>query len=98
MSTLDQWTDVVCADLGIDRPDPKVILDLAREVAHAVDRPAAPLTAYLAGVAVGRGLDPAEVIGRVIRLALDWAADHPESELPGSYGTADAVRHRPRSR
>ena len=60
MSTLEQWTAAAGAGLGLD-PGPlstaetKAVLDLARDVAHAVDRPAAPLTAYLLGVAVGRG-------------------------------------------
>lgn len=79
MSTLDQWTAAVCADLGVDRPDAKAILDLARDVAHAVDRPAAPLTAYLVGVAVGRGLDPQNAMARVRRLAADWPDDDAES-------------------
>lgn len=77
MSTLDQWTAAVCADLGVDRPDAKAILDLAREVAHAVDRPAAPLTAYLLGVAVGQGRDARDVMERVSRLAAGWPQDDP---------------------
>ena len=59
MSTLDQWTVAVCADLGLDpgaAADLRAVLDLTRDVAHGVARPAAPLTAYLVGVAVGRGL------------------------------------------
>jgi len=52
----------VCGELGLtgdavddQRAVTKVILDLARDAAHGVARPAAPLTAYLVGVAVGRG-------------------------------------------
>ena len=58
MSTMDQWTAAVCADLGLDpsSADLRAVLDLTRDVAHGVARPAAPLTAYLVGVAVGRGL------------------------------------------
>jgi hypothetical protein len=68
--TLDEWTDRVVAELGLDPAtvDTGAILDLAREVAHGVQRPAAPLTAYLVGVAVGRGLAPAEAFGRVTGL------------------------------
>src|SRR5437667_411643 len=56
MSTMDQWTAAVCADLGLDASaaDLRAVLDLTRDVAHGVARPAAPLTAYLVGVAVGR--------------------------------------------
>jgi hypothetical protein len=70
MSTLEQWTAAVCAGLGLDPAavDAKAVLDLAREVAHTVERPAAPLTSYLVGVAVGRGLPPAEAIRRVLAL------------------------------
>jgi Domain of unknown function (DUF6457) len=79
MSTLDEWTAAVRADLGLG-PDAletagtKALLDLAREVAHRVDRPAAPLTAYLVGVAVGRGLTLPDAAGRVGALAAGWAA------------------------
>jgi len=54
MSTMDQWTAAVCADLGLDpsSADLRAVLDLTRDVAHGVARPAAPLTAYLVGVAV----------------------------------------------
>ena len=77
MNALEQWTAAVCADLGLDpeTADATVILDLARDVAHSVDRPAAPLTAYLAGVAVGRGMDPATVTARIRSRARSWAAD-----------------------
>ena len=33
----------------------RTLLDLARDAAHEVERPAAPLTTFLVGVAVGRG-------------------------------------------
>ncbi|MHB2023858.1 MAG: DUF6457 domain-containing protein, partial [Mycobacteriales bacterium] len=53
MSTLEDWTDAVVSALGLpaEAVDRDLVLDLAREVAHGVARPAAPLTAYL----VGRG-------------------------------------------
>jgi hypothetical protein len=74
MNTLEQWTAVVCADLGLESGtvDMKAILDLARDVAHGVDRPAAPLTAYLVGVAVGRGLDARIAADRVVELVRTW--------------------------
>ncbi|HEX8008692.1 MAG TPA: DUF6457 domain-containing protein, partial [Trebonia sp.] len=55
MNTLEEWTSKVCADLEIpaDAVNRTMVLDLARDVAHGVARPAAPLTAYLVGVAVG---------------------------------------------
>ncbi|MGD0066337.1 MAG: DUF6457 domain-containing protein [Streptosporangiaceae bacterium] len=74
MNTLQEWTAAVCADLGLDpaSADSTAVLDLARDVAHGVARPAAPLTAYLVGVAVGRGLSLPEAAGRVTALAASW--------------------------
>jgi hypothetical protein len=48
------------------------VLDLARDVARGVARPAAPLTAYLLGVAVGRGLPMAQACARLSELAAGW--------------------------
>jgi len=72
MSTLEDWTAAVCAELGVNPPDTMLILDLAREVAHGVARPAAPLTTYLVGTAVGAGLDPATAVARVTAMAQGW--------------------------
>jgi hypothetical protein len=77
MSTLEQWTAAVCADLGLDpgSADTTTVLDLARDVAHGVARPAAPLTAYLVGLAVGRGLTLPDAAGRVQALAANWTEE-----------------------
>ena len=79
MSTMEQWTAAVCADLGLDpssadpsSADLRAVLDLTRDVAHGVARPAAPLTAYLVGVAVGRGLTLPDAAGRIAALAAGW--------------------------
>jgi Domain of unknown function (DUF6457) len=75
MSTLDSWTQAACAELGIDpaMADTHAVLDLARDVAHGVQRPAAPLTAYLLGVAVGRGADLHAAAASLRALAGGWA-------------------------
>jgi hypothetical protein len=44
VSRLDEWAQVVAEELGLTRPSTKDVLDLARDVAHGVERPAAPLT------------------------------------------------------
>lgn len=60
---LSQWTAVarqaLAADLGVDIPevDAQLLLDVAREAAHAVDRPAAPITTFLLGYAVAKAGD-----------------------------------------
>ena len=76
MNELDRWVEAAAAELGLDPGDvePKAVLDVARDVAHQVLRPAAPLTAYLLGVAVGRGADPAGAAARISSLALAWPA------------------------
>jgi hypothetical protein len=77
MSVLDTWIAATCEELGLTPADvdTKVVLDVARDVAHNVVRPGAPVTAYLMGLAVGRGADPADVSDRLTALALDWPGD-----------------------
>jgi hypothetical protein len=77
MSTLDDWTEALCAELGLDPGDvhQKTLLDLARVAAHSVDRPAAPLTTYVLGVAVGRGKPLEETAATIKELARGWPAD-----------------------
>jgi hypothetical protein len=72
MSTLEDWIAAVRTELGVDPVDTKLVLDLARDVAHGVARPAAPLTAYLLGLAVGRGADPRQAAATVAALAQSW--------------------------
>jgi len=74
MTALDDWIGRVCAELEIDDAGAQrnLVLDLARDVAHGVMRPAAPLTAYLVGIAVGRGADPAIAARTIAALARDW--------------------------
>jgi hypothetical protein len=76
MTTIDEWVGAACAELGLDPAEAAVptVLDLARDVAHQVLRPGAPVSAYLLGLAVGRGADPAEAAARLSRLAETWPA------------------------
>jgi hypothetical protein len=74
MTTMDRWVAAACAELELDPaelPAP-VVLELARDVAHQVLRPGAPLTTYLLGVAVGRGADPVLAAARLAALAEGW--------------------------
>jgi Domain of unknown function (DUF6457) len=82
MNTLEAWTEAVCAELGIDpaAADVTAVLDLARDVAHNVARPAAPLTAYLVGVAVGRGEAPDRATERIRELATRWPDSASEAD------------------
>jgi hypothetical protein len=76
MSTLDDWVAAVTMDLGLETPvDRALVLDLARDVAHGVARPAAPLTTFLLGLAVGAGADPRETAAKISALAEGWDPD-----------------------
>ena len=68
---MQEWVDAVRAALGVDVAlDIDAILDVARDAAHNVDRPAAPVTTYLLGAAVAAGADPAQASALVSELAL----------------------------
>ena len=56
MNVLQEWTRTVSQALGLDESqiDRDLILDLTKDVAHNVARPAAPLTAFLVGLAAGK--------------------------------------------
>lgn len=83
---LDEWIAAVRSELGIDADlDGQVyqdLLDLARDAAHGVARPAAPLTTFLVGFAAAQaGGSPeavAEALGKAQALAVDW----PKSPQP----------------
>jgi molybdopterin-guanine dinucleotide biosynthesis protein A len=67
------WIDAVCAELNVAADvDVDVILDVARVAAHNVQRPAAPVTTYLLGVAVAGGMDVSEAAAKILDLAGTW--------------------------
>lgn len=75
MSTLDDWVAAASDALGLTEPvDVALLLDLAREAAHAVARPAAPVTTYLLGLAVARGADADRASAMLTELAREWPA------------------------
>ncbi|MEU9033725.1 NTP transferase domain-containing protein [Streptomyces sp. NPDC048352] len=96
-SVLEHWITAAKNELGIDDlpVDVATLLDLARDAAHGVARPAAPLTTFLVGYAAARaeaaGADPAQAVAEASRkaadLALRWAAEaqppHPEETGSG---------------
>ena len=70
---MDEWITAVTAELGLDGDvDVDAVLDVAKDVAHQVQRPAAPVTTYLVGVAVGRGMSVADASATVRALANNW--------------------------
>ena len=85
MTALDEWIRAACEKLGIDPAEARtsVVLDLARDVAHQTVRPAAPVTAFLLGLAVGRGADPAATVATLSDLAAAHAAGRGGSPAAG---------------
>ncbi|GLW64994.1 hypothetical protein Arub01_32380 [Actinomadura rubrobrunea] len=71
---LEEWIKAVCQELGLDpgEVDRRLVLDLARDVAHGVARPGAPLTAFLLGLAVGRGASARDAAARITEMAEGW--------------------------
>ncbi|MER5683226.1 NTP transferase domain-containing protein [Streptomyces sp. NPDC002205] len=86
-TVLDEWITAVKNELGIELDvDTGVLLDLARDAAHGVARPAAPLTTFLVGYAAAKASDGgggpeavAEAARKATALALRWAD---EAETP----------------
>jgi len=70
---LAEWVAAACAEVGVDpgTVDIARVLDLARDVAHGVARPAAPVTAYIAGLAAAAG-DADDIVARLAARAADW--------------------------
>ena len=70
---MQAWIDAVCAELNVPS-DVKtdLILDVARVAAHNVERPAAPVTTFLLGILVGRGMDVTEAAAKIQDLAATW--------------------------
>ncbi|MFC9242991.1 DUF6457 domain-containing protein [Streptomyces sp. NPDC057136] len=82
-TVLDEWITAVKNELGIDLDvDTGLLLDLARDAAHGVARPAAPLTTFLVGYAAAKassGDGPeatadavADAVRKAAALALRW--------------------------
>ena len=70
---MQTWIDAVCAELDLP-PDANVdvILDVARVAAHSVERPAAPVTTFLLGMAVAGGMDLKQAAAKIQELAETW--------------------------
>jgi hypothetical protein len=86
---LDEWLAALAAEIGtedfaFDNNAIHTVLDLARDAAHEVARPAAPLTTFLVGVAVGRGDPLGAVAAKATALAMreHHTSDDDRSEPP----------------
>ncbi|AJF66092.1 NTP transferase domain-containing protein [Streptomyces vietnamensis] len=96
-TVLDEWITAVKNELGIELDvDTGVLLDLARDAAHGVARPAAPLTTFLVGYAAARaGTEGgpeavAEAARKAAALAQRWAAEQ-DGEQPAEQPAEKAT-------
>ncbi|WP_430868856.1 DUF6457 domain-containing protein [Demequina aurantiaca] len=80
---LESWVAALSVELGVDLDEVDVqgLLDVARDAAHSVTRPAAPLATFLVGYAAalnGGGVDAvAEASRKTSALALAWTEEMP---------------------
>ena len=70
---MKSWVDAVKKELSLDvSVDVEALLDIARVAAHTIERPAAPVTTYLLGIAVAHGFDFNEACQKIDALAKEW--------------------------
>ena len=79
---LDDWTTALARELGLDDAvDTALLLGLARDSARLVERPAAPLTTFMVGLAAGRAGGSAADVQRAVAvataLATSWSPAEP---------------------
>ncbi|WP_415947467.1 DUF6457 domain-containing protein [Streptomyces sp. KLOTTS4A1] len=88
---LDEWITAVKDELGLDLDvDTALLLDLARDAAHGVARPAAPLTTFLVGYAAARAGGGPEAVAEAGRKAVALAARWADEDRPdGDQARAD---------
>ena len=85
MNELEAWIAELGEVLGVDPSavDVNLLLDVARDAAHNVARPAAPLTTFMVGLAAGAKGGDAVAIRRAAELAQQLAvargSDEPEA-------------------
>ena len=78
--TMEKWVEALAAELDLDVTDVDVqaLLDVARDAAHSVVRPAAPVSTFLVGYAAGlraaAGDDIAPECAKASKLAAAWGA------------------------
>ena len=94
--TLHDWIDELCDALDIDAEfDESLVLDVARDAAHNVERPAAPITTYLLGYAAAiheAGPERLEQLaGAAIQLAEKWGGEDEQDLDDGDLEVAGDV-------
>ena len=72
---MDEWIEALARVLDLPADvDVPAVLDVAKDVAHNVERKAAPVSTFLLGVAVGGGMPASVAVERAHELAVGWSA------------------------
>jgi hypothetical protein len=75
------WTTALAEELGIDlEVDVPALLDVARDAAHSVARPAAPVTTFLIGYAAAAAGGGEAAVSDMCRRASALAASWPPGQ------------------
>jgi hypothetical protein len=95
---LDDWVTKLSQEIGVKSDDIAIseILDLARDAAHAVARPAAPITTFIVGYAAGMRGGGRETVAQAVREALAAiAAELPPADpsVVSSNGNGNGASH-----
>jgi Domain of unknown function (DUF6457) len=95
---LDEWVTKLSQEIGVKPDDIAIseILDLARDAAHAVARPAAPITTFIVGYAAGMRGGGRDTIAQTVREALAAiAAELPpaDASVISSNGNGNGASH-----
>ena len=94
---LHDWIDELCDALDLEvEVDEGLILDVAREAAHRVERPAAPVSTFLLGYAAalaGGSVEKTEnLAGRALDLAARWEGGETlDTDVPLDDAELDGV-------
>ena len=88
---LHDWIDELCDALDVEVDlDEALILDVAREAAHNVERPAAPITAFLLGYAAARSEGDVDEVERLAAAATSLAQRWDKSAYDVAHEDDDA--------
>lgn len=85
-SVLDGWFAELTAELGLPPLDVdlNMLLDVARDAAHGVARPAAPLTTFLVGYAAARAGGSLDDVSRISEIAARLSVEHGRTRDAGA--------------
>ncbi len=87
---MDDWIDQLAAALGeepLSREETNRLLEVARDVAHGVERKVTPLAAFLLGSAVGRNISAGAARSDAMGAALETLRSAlPEDRPEGGAG------------